>query len=177
MAALREGGWDQLSVAEVAARAGVHETSIYRRWRTREGLMIDALLTSGSQELPIPDTGSLRGDLIAFATELRTFLSDPLGRALEHAMATPTTDPATIEASAGYFRMRFEIASAIIKRASDRGEIPVCADPSLALEMLIAPVHVRTLLTHQPIDDQFPSRLADMLIQGLQAQTHATPPS
>jgi AcrR family transcriptional regulator len=169
MAVLREGGWDQLSVAEVAARAGVHETSIYRRWGTREGLMIDALLTSGGQELPIPDTGSLRGDLAAFATELTAFLSDPLGRALEHAMATPTVDPAIIEASAGYFRTRFEIASVIIKRASDRGEIPVCADPSLALEMLIAPVHVRTLLTHQPIDNEFPGRLADMLIHGLQA--------
>jgi hypothetical protein len=133
--------------------------------------MIDALLTSGGQELPVPDTGSLRGDLVAFATELSTFLSDPLGRALEHALATPTVDPAIIEASAGYFRVRFEMASAIIRHASDRGEIPVCADPSLALEMLIAPVHVRTLLTHQPIDDQFPGRLADMLIHGLQAQT------
>jgi hypothetical protein len=139
--------------------------------------MIDALLAGGGQELPIPDTGSLRGDLVAFAAELITFLSDPLGRTLEHAMATPTVDPAIIEASAGYFRMRFEIASVIIKRASDRGEIPVCADPSLALEMLIAPVHVRTLLTRQPIDDQFPGRLADMLIQGLQARTHAIPRS
>ena len=48
MAVLRDRGWDQFSIAEVASRAGVHETSIYRRWGTRERLATDALLATGS---------------------------------------------------------------------------------------------------------------------------------
>src|ERR1700689_682516 len=67
MAVLRDRGWDRFSIAEVASRAGVHETSIYRRWGTRERLATDALPAPGAKALPVPDTGSLRGDLAGFA--------------------------------------------------------------------------------------------------------------
>jgi hypothetical protein len=43
----------------------VHKTTLYRRWRTREALMLDALLEQGRERVPIPDTGSLHGDLVA----------------------------------------------------------------------------------------------------------------
>jgi AcrR family transcriptional regulator len=175
MAVLRDRGWDQFSIAEVASRAGVHETSIYRRWGTRERLATDALLTTGEQDLPVPDTGSLRGDLVGFATEISRYVSTPVGLALARAMATPTGDPAIAEASARYFQTRFEIASVIIDRAVARGEIPAGADAALALEMLIAPLHFRTLVSHQPLDDDLPARLADLLITGLRARADATP--
>jgi AcrR family transcriptional regulator len=175
MAVLRDRGWDQFSIAEVASRGGVHETSIYRRWGTRERLATDALLTTGEQDLPVPDTGTLRGDLAGFATEISRYVSTPLGLALARAMATPTGDPAIAEASARYFQTRFEIASVIIDRAVARGEIPAGADAALALEMLIAPLHFRTLVSHQPLDDDLPARLADLLITGLRARADATP--
>jgi AcrR family transcriptional regulator len=175
MAVLRDRGWDRFSIAEVACPAGVHETSIYRRWGTRERLATDALLTTGEQDLPVPDTGTLRGDLAAFATEVSQYVSTPLGLALARAMATPTGDPAIAEASARYFQTRFEIASVIVDRAIARGEIPAGADAALALEMLIAPLHFRTLVSHQPLDDDLPARLADLLITGLRARVDATP--
>ena len=175
LAVLRDRGWDQFSIAEVASRAGVHETSIYRRWGTRERLATDALLTTGEQDLPVPDTGTLRGDLTGFATEISRYVSTPLGLALARAMATPTGDPAIAEASARYFQTRFELASVIIHRAVARGEIPAGADAALALEMLIAPLHFRTLVSHQPLDDDLPARLADLLITGLRARVDATP--
>ena len=77
-------------------------------------------------------------------------MSTPLGIALAHALAPPTGDPAIIQASARYFQTRFEMASAIVDRAIARGEIPEGADGALALEMLIAPLHFRTLVSHQP---------------------------
>src|SRR5258708_479650 len=84
---LRERGLDKLTVADIAERSGVHETSIRRRWGTKEGLICDALLNNSEQYLPIPDTGSLREDLAAFASELAAYLTTPLGKALIHAMA------------------------------------------------------------------------------------------
>jgi AcrR family transcriptional regulator len=175
MAVLRDRGWDRFSIAEVASRAGVHETSIYRRWGTRERLATDALLATGEQDLPVPDTGSLRGDLIGFAAGICQYLSTPLGLALARALATPTGDPAITEASARYFQTRFEIASVIVDRAIARGEIPAGADAALALEMQIAPLHFRTLVSHQPLDAGLPARLADLLITGLRAHVDATP--
>src|ERR1700744_3952658 len=82
LATLAEVGVEKLAIAEVARRADVHETSIYRRWKTRENLITDALLNYSEQHLPIPDTGSLRGDLTAFGAELATYLATPMGRAL-----------------------------------------------------------------------------------------------
>jgi AcrR family transcriptional regulator len=152
MAVLRDRGWDRFSVAEVASRAGVHETSIYRRWGTRERLATDALLATGEQDLPVPDTGSLRGDLAGFAAGICQYMSTPLGLALTRALA-----------------------STIVDRAIARGEIPDGADGALAIEMLIAPLHFRTLVSHQPLDDELPSRLADLVITGLRAHVDATP--
>ena len=164
-------GWEGVSVPEIAAEAGVHTTSIYRRWGTRENLIIDALLVMGEQQLPIPDTGTLHGDLTAFASQLLELLNTPFGRAFDQALASPTVDPKIVEASASYFRTRFEKAGAIIDRAVARNEIPACENPSFALEMLVAPLHLRLLLTRQPLDDALPAQLADQLISGLLGTT------
>ena len=64
---LIEKGRQNFTVTEVAARAGVHETSIYRRWGTPNALIVDAHLRYFADAIPLPDTGTLRGDLVAFA--------------------------------------------------------------------------------------------------------------
>jgi AcrR family transcriptional regulator len=167
---LGESGWDRLTVAEVARRAGVHETSIRRRWRTKENLICDALLNYSEQHLPIPDTGSLREDLAAFARELAAYLATPLGAALLHAIATPGEDPAVVEARASFWQKRYELASAMIERAVARGEVSAEVDARLALEALIAPLNFRALLTDEPPADDFPRRLADLVLDGIGAR-------
>jgi AcrR family transcriptional regulator len=163
--ALGEVGLDGLSVGDVAARSGVHETSIYRRWGTRERLMVDALLSNSEQRLPIPDTGSLRGDLDAFASELAAYLSSPLGAALVRALAT-SDDAAVREGRAEFWQARHELAKEMIERAIARGEVPATTDPRLVLEALIGPLHFRALLTGEPLGD-LPERVAALLADGL----------
>ena len=164
---LAERGVDKLTVADIAECAGVHETSIRRRWGTRENLICDALLDYSEVHLPIPDTGSLREDLATFASELATYLTTPLGRALLHAMAAIGADPALAETRTAFWQTRYELASAMIERAVARGELPATVDSRLALEALIAPLNFRTLLTDQPPDDDLPRRLADLVLDGL----------
>src|SRR6266496_3740796 len=60
-------GYPSFSVEGVAERAGVHKTTLYRRWRNRENLLLEAMLEHGRENVPIPDTGSLRSDLLAYA--------------------------------------------------------------------------------------------------------------
>src|SRR5450432_744304 len=62
---LAERGLDAMSIEEVAARAGVGKTTIYRRWPSKGLLALDAFVISFRAEQPLPDTGTLRGDLVA----------------------------------------------------------------------------------------------------------------
>jgi AcrR family transcriptional regulator len=167
LASLAEGGLDKLTVADVAERAGVHETSIRRRWRTKEDLISDALLNNSEQYLPIPDTGSIREDLATFAAELAAYLTTPLGRALIQAMTAAGEDAALAEARTVFWQARYELASAMLERAVDRGELPATVDSRLALEALIAPLNFRALLTGAPPDDALPSQLADLVLDGI----------
>src|SRR5215468_4195831 len=79
-AVLTEKGFHAFTVAETAARAGVHETSIYRRWGTKEALARDACLHYSETALEIPDTGALRSDLLVLLQRLVTILTSPQGR-------------------------------------------------------------------------------------------------
>lgn len=167
LAVLVDNGTELFSIAEVAARAKVHETSIYRRWRTRENLMVDAMLANSARAVPIPDTGSVRRDLAEFARAVAAFLAQPIGATFLRTAAVRVEDATLAATRAKFWRTRYELASAIIKRGVDRGELPVDTDAQLALEMLIAPLHIRVLLTHAPIEPDLPERLADHVYQGL----------
>ena len=160
-------GLDGLKVSEVAERAEVHETSIYRRWGTRENLLLDALLSATEQQLHVPDTGSLRNDLVAYATDLATFLATPVGRALEQTLAAAGDEPETQRARDRYWASRYERSQQMITRAIDRGELPDTAEPRLILEMLVSPVHFRALLTREPVDPRMPALLVDALLDGV----------
>jgi AcrR family transcriptional regulator len=167
---LREQGADALTVSEVAARAGVHETSVYRRWGSRENVIVDALLSASHEFLPIPDTGSLRADLMAFATSIGAYLNSTLGSALARALASCGTDPSMDATRERFWEARYALASPMITRAMERGEVPATTDPGLALEAIVAPLHFRALLTAEPTDVQFTTRLVDMLLEGLRSQ-------
>lgn len=164
---LHTHGMNSLSVADVAAHAGVHETSIYRRWGTRENLMIDALLEEAEQQLPVPDTGSLREDLIVYGTSLATYLAGPAGNALDRALAAGGDDPATTQARQQYWNTRYSRSTQMITRAIARGEIPAETDPRLAVEMLGAPLHFKVVLTREPLDPNQVHLIVDLLLFGL----------
>jgi len=159
-------GLEGLKVSAVAERAEVHETSIYRRWGTRENLLIDALL-SATEQLQVPDTGSLRNDLTAYATDLARFLATPVGRALEQMLAVAGDDPGTQRARDRYWASRYERSEQMITRAVDRGELPDTVEPRLVLEMLVSPVHFRAVLTREPIDARMPGLIVDALLDGV----------
>jgi AcrR family transcriptional regulator len=165
-ALLRTQGLEGLRIAEVADRAGVNETSIYRRWGSRENLLLDALLEV-TEQLLVPDTGVLRDDLIAYATDLAAFLATPLGHALEHALAAAGDDPDARRARDRYWDARYARSRQIVTRAIERGDLPGDVDPRLVIEMLVSPVHFRVVLTREPVDPGMPARVVDALLGGI----------
>src|SRR5580658_9819825 len=78
---LAANGFDAATVAGVAKRSGVHETTVYRRWTTRENLFVAALLERSADAIPTPDTGTVRGDLLAIVREVLAYVGSPVGAA------------------------------------------------------------------------------------------------
>lgn len=166
MEVLTEEGIARLSIAEVAARAGVNETTVYRRWGSREKLVLDAMLAGSDEGIPVPDTGSVRTDLAAFAHALAEYLATPTGRSVARA-ASLSADPDLAEAWRDFWKSRLDQAGVIISRAVERGELPADTDAALALELLCSPLQTRSLLGHRPIEPELPERLADLVLDGL----------
>jgi AcrR family transcriptional regulator len=162
-----EHGADAVSISEIARQAQVHETSIYRRWSTKEHLLLDALLDYSEAKLPIPNTGTLRDDLVAFATAVAAYLDSALGRTLARSMAVAGDHDTLAAGRAQFWKSRLDLASAMIARAKDRGEVPTDLDAGTALELVIAPLHLRALLTRQPIEQHDIAQLVDTLLIGL----------
>ncbi len=164
-------GFDDLTIAHVADRAGVHVTSIYRRWKTKEQLVTDALIDHFDPSLPEPDTGSLRGDLIAMCAAVHTSLTSPQMKALLRLSAMPVDIDPLDEARHRMIAARIEMLELIFTRAIARGEIADTAQPDhrLALEVIHAPIYTRVLLSHEPVDEAFLADLVDLLLRGFTA--------
>ena len=165
--ALAEVGPSEVTISEIARRAGVHASSIQRRWGSREKVMLDAMLVLSQEQLPIPDTGNLRDDLIGFARLMTAYDATPLGEALLQTMAATGDDPFLASSRIQFWQARYESARVIIDRAIDRKEVAQGTDRQLAMEMLVAPIHFRKLLTRQAVDDSFIENMVDMLVRGL----------
>jgi AcrR family transcriptional regulator len=166
MAELGPGG---VTISDIARRADVHATSVQRRWGTVENVMLEAMLARSQEELPVPDTGTVRGDLIAFARFLAAYLATPLGAALARTMAVAEDDPDRADGRMQFWRARYDASQVMIDRAIGRHELAVGTDPQLALELLVAPLHFRSLFTRQPVDDRLIEKMVDTLLRGLAA--------
>ncbi|WP_407549901.1 TetR/AcrR family transcriptional regulator [Streptomyces sp. Pv4-95] len=178
-AALVDLGWGKLTMGEVAARAGVAKTTLYRRWANKNELVVDAVAVL-FDELELPDRGCLQADIEGVVLQFGALLARPETKtALMAVVAESTTDDA----------LRERIRSAIVdrqkrlvvlgrERAQVRGELPPDtpgADGALAAAQAIglifdliagAIVH-RTLVSAEPVDVAWARQLSTVLLQGL----------
>lgn len=167
---LAEAGPAGLTVTEVAQRAGVHETSIYRRWGTRERLALEAMTELSGDLLPVPDTGTLHEDLVTFGQELCEYDESQLGKALIRTMAANEDDEETAELRSRFWQARYAECKVIVERAVERREMPASVDGRVLLEVFVSPIHTRALLTREPVTVEFLNQLAGLVINGLRSQ-------
>ena len=168
--ALSELGLDGLNFSEIGRRAGVHATSVQRRWGSRENVLLEALLAYAGQNIEVPDTGSLRGDLRRFARSFGDYFNTPLGAAILQMLVTTTQSDEALSANrAEFVRIRLAAMRAMMERALARNELRPGLDLQIALDLVMGPIYVRTLVTRQPIDDRFIEQYVDMLLDGVAA--------
>ncbi|WP_067692464.1 TetR/AcrR family transcriptional regulator [Nocardia jejuensis] len=167
--AVEERGVDKVGIPDISRRAGVRDSSIYRRWGTRENLVLDVMLSASERTLPLPDTGSLRGDLTLFATALIDYLDTPLGTGLARALAFITDSDEIAQARKTFWENRYEANQVMVSRAVERGELAPGTDARTVIESLIAPIHFRHFLTHEPMNDRFVDQHITRVIRSLRS--------
>src|SRR5215469_16866121 len=149
---LRETGYDKLTVDEVVARAHASKTTVYRRWPSKAELVGAAFAhrTRGEFGIP-PDTGTLRGDLLALA-EMIARVADEYGRAIAGILAAGERSPRLRELLAKdlYDERRGQVQG-VLGRAATRGEIAQQAISDGLWDVLPAYILFRTLLDERPV--------------------------
>ena len=168
-ALLAERGFAALSIEEVAARSGVAKTTIYRRWTSRGTLALDAFLDDFQSQLPPPDTGTLRGDLLAaLRAWIRAVTRTSAGPILAGLIAESQRDPelgiAWRERVVEPLRSQHKI---MLNRAVERGQLTPDADQEVVLDLLFGAAYHRLLHGHRPLTDAFARQVVDLIVAGL----------
>ncbi|GAA1308381.1 TetR/AcrR family transcriptional regulator [Streptomyces sanglieri] len=180
-ASLVDLGWSKLTMSDVATRAGVAKTTLYRRWAGKNELVVDAVAVL-FDELELPDLGSLSADVQAVVLQFAALLERPETRtALMAVVAESTRDEA----------LRTRIRDSIVdrqkrlvlqgrQRAQERGELPVEQDEDAAsttadliFDVIAGAVVHRVLVSAEPVDADWARRFTVLLLTGLGAAASA----
>ncbi|GGM10073.1 transcriptional regulator [Streptomyces fumigatiscleroticus] len=174
-AALVELGWSKLTLGDVAARAGVAKTTLYRRWAGKNELVVDAVAEL-FDELELPDRGSLAADIEGVVLQFAAILARPEARnGLMAVVAESTRDDA----------LRDRIRTLVVERqkrlvlqgrarAQRRGELPEEPDPEeaartvdLIFDVVAGAVVHRALVSGEPADEMWVRGFTRVLLLGL----------
>ena len=168
---LVEGGYDLVEIPEVARRAGVHPTTIYRRWPTTAQLVGEALLERSKVLSPTPDTGSLEGDLTRLVSDGAGLIGSPAVRALFQVLLTGDTTPEIAAARDRFWAAHLVEARGIVERAVARSEIPARTDPAALVDLVVGPALLRLLLMGQ----ELPQTEIEVLVRRAIASLRVSP--
>ncbi|MFD7408043.1 TetR/AcrR family transcriptional regulator [Streptomyces sp. NPDC059866] len=174
-AALVELGWSKLTLGDVATRAGVAKTTLYRRWAGKNELVVDAVAEL-FDELRLPDRGSLAADIEGVVLQFAAILDRPEAKSgLMAVVSESTRDEALRE------RIRTSIVDRQKRlvlegraRAQTRGELPPETDPAesartvdLIFDVVAGAVVHRTLVSAEPADEEWVQNFTRVLLHGL----------
>ncbi|HEV7210690.1 MAG TPA: TetR/AcrR family transcriptional regulator [Blastococcus sp.] len=162
---LADVGYGALTMDAVASEAGVGKATIYRRWRTKQDLVVDTIRDLNQELASPPDTGSLEGDLRAMTEQMRALITGPTGAATLSLLSTMPHQPALAKAfQDGPLLVWREAFAQVWERAEQRGEVGPGMSGSLLAEATTAVMVQRWLLTGLPVDQAFTDDMLDTIV-------------
>ncbi|GHF57984.1 TetR family transcriptional regulator [Kitasatospora xanthocidica] len=165
---VEELGYQAVTIERVAARADVAKSTIYRWWKSKAVLVMDAYRTAVEQRMPEPDTGSLAGDLTAFAAALYGVTAHPVRvRTLRGLMAEAQLDPAFAGPFREWVESRRAVLLAMLSRGVRNGELPADVDLQAATDHFFGLFWYRLLVEHQPLEPVLAAGHVEQLLNGL----------
>jgi AcrR family transcriptional regulator len=162
---LADVGYGALTMDAVAAEAGVGKATIYRRWRTKQDLVVDTISDLNRDQARTPDTGSLEGDLREMMHTFVDVVNGPTGAATLSLLSTVPRHPALAEAFRnGPLTVWSRSFEQVWQNAEARGEIDPAFRTSVAAEAISALLVQRWLLTGRPVDEAFADEVLDTVV-------------
>jgi AcrR family transcriptional regulator len=167
---LATAGYEGLTMEAVALRAGVNKTTLYRWWKSKDEVLAAALTESDLLTFPVPDTGSLRGDLIETARSIHGLLTDaataPIAAAV---LAASPGRPSLAAVGRMFFADRAAREHPLFRRAVERGELDDRTDPRLVMDMLAGAIWFRVFLRAEPVETADIDKAVDIVLNGIAA--------
>jgi AcrR family transcriptional regulator len=162
-------GFDALTVEQVAARAGVHKTTLYRRWGGRQGLVADAVEAFATGAVEVADTGRVDEDLRRWARSIVAMLSAADSGAVVRALFSSAETPETRDLRRRFYRTRAALVVPIVERAVARGELPAGTDAAEVIKQVGAPLYYRFLVIAEPLSPGAADLAADAAVAAARA--------
>ena len=152
VAELVERGYGGLTIDGVAARAGTTRPTIYRRWGSLDGLLVDAVETFAAGQAEVPDTGDIDEDLRLWARSILKTLTGSVSGALVRALfGGAGNSPHVAELRHRFWTTRVTLVRPMIDRAIRRGQLPDGTDVDEVIRHVGAPLYYRLLVLGQPL--------------------------
>ncbi len=180
-AALAELGWGGLTMGDVATRAGVAKTTLYRRWPSKNELAVDAV-ASLFDELEMTDLGSLRADIESVVAQFADLLARPETQAALLALfAEGTRDPLLrhrireriVDPQKHLVQQGRALAQQRGELSSDRDEATACEEIDIIFDTIAGTVEHRMLVSGEPVTPQWIHRFTTLLLSPLPGLTAA----
>ena len=173
--AIAENGFAGLDLADVARRAGVGKTTMYRRWGDTAALVADLLVDMAEQSLPRAETGDLLGDLRENARlVVRTLVDARQARLFRAVIAASTGDERTAVALRRFYRTRIDEWAPCVEQAVARGEVPAGTNAREVVTAVSAPLYYRLLASGEPLDEAAADRAAVAAVAAARAGAYVT---
>ncbi|MEU5216374.1 TetR/AcrR family transcriptional regulator [Streptomyces sp. NPDC020807] len=167
---VEEAGYGELTMEGVAARAGVAKSTLYRWWKTRPALVMDAYGPALARRMPEPDTGGVATDLVAFVEQLYRVVEHPFRvNALRGLMAEAQLDPSFAVRFEEWAQTRRAVVAGLLRRGVERGELAPDLDLEYAVDLVFGPFWYRLLVGHAPLDPADAEPHVRRLLGGLAA--------
>jgi AcrR family transcriptional regulator len=162
-----------ISMEEIARKAGVGKATIYKWWPNKAHVALDAFLKKTNRMVPMPDTGSFRRDILEQVRSSMLFYKSPAGHILGQFVAESQND----KEFASLLRERFikprrATAAIIFDRAVERGEIDRNLNRELVLDLIYGTAIYRMIVGHAPLEDKLADEMVSILFGGLENQCH-----
>ncbi|MGW5862873.1 TetR/AcrR family transcriptional regulator [Streptomyces sp. NPDC055239] len=180
---LMERGYERYSIDEVAQRAKVAKTTLYRRWPTKDHLIV-AVVAKIQDDVPVADTGDIRRDLVTYLEavvggldrmrRVGTSTEGPSAGLVAELVAAAARHADVGEAVRAVFARRNASPLALLESARARGDLHADARPDLLFDELAGAIYYRLLITGEPFGGDYAARLVDQVLAGARTPSPQT---